>query len=520
MSKINEYLTKEYIERGFGAKHIKAVEIGGKKLIIPCSYVLKHKENATEQFAIDFFNHNDENIDNLASEYDKYNQKYDDNLEFDEIFYSAKEVGKETEETLPLPVPFDQKHLKKSQIKKTYIAERMEKYEDSILSYAIKNVNEVNKNSNAEPITHFSRFEENPVIPELVEAKKEKISQVRKKLEDKKADKPIIVEFEDVKENKPSKRQEKPKKSKTKDIHSLKEKAIRTGKKAILWGSATAALAGGIKLKSVHDDYKEQKDLHENHPELVKKVLQDKLFNQFMEELYEKEGGYAGKEFDGHETNYGVIEKTLEDFNKQHPEFKYPKDVKKLKQNQAKTIAKVAFFEQYKIGNIKSDKVAEMILDMTYNHSYKTIREFMKEGAIAVMKHQGKDTSQRPRQFRHVIDFIGHKGYDRENPEQAKPLTDEETFIFHKAVANARCDYMEKNVKYTINKKGKKTGDKVGLIFRAEEFRDSVKTVEDVRKSTTHQEKEYQSFVEYLIKKDKTLIITAQMIKNASENQK
>lgn len=93
---------------------------------------------------------------------------------------------------------------------------------------------------------------------------------------------------------------------------------------------------------------------------------------------------------------------------------------------------RVAFYEHYKINEIRNNSLSEMLLDAVYNHDYKTFRNFAKEGLIAVMRLRGEDIEKRPRNWKDVPPFLN----DCTNKEQE---------AFYNAFVQARIDFFERS---------------------------------------------------------------------------
>ena len=117
----------------------------------------------------------------------------------------------------------------------------------------------------------------------------------------------------------------------------------------------------------------------------------DALFNKFVKEVFESEGGYANAQQIGEETNMGIVQLTLDGFREDYPEIarkeKFPTNVKYLKRNQAKLIYKKAFFEHYKIADYFNESIGVLIFDMYVNHSTETVEDFINQGLKEARKH-------------------------------------------------------------------------------------------------------------------------------------
>ena len=70
-------------------------------------------------------------------------------------------------------------------------------------------------------------------------------------------------------------------------------------------------------------------------------------------------------------TNMGIQQKTLDTFKSNYPDISqnYPDKVKNLTYNQAKKIAKLVYFDKYRIKEIKYKPLQELMFDSFFNHS-------------------------------------------------------------------------------------------------------------------------------------------------------
>ncbi len=102
-------------------------------------------------------------------------------------------------------------------------------------------------------------------------------------------------------------------------------------------------------------------------------LSQDDVFNHvFYKSVIGEEGGYEDnpKKIDA-PTNMGIRQDTLQRFKKAHSELSqgYPINVRDLSYEQAKQIAKIDYFDAYRIGEIKNNRLQETIFDALFNHS-------------------------------------------------------------------------------------------------------------------------------------------------------
>ncbi len=111
------------------------------------------------------------------------------------------------------------------------------------------------------------------------------------------------------------------------------------------------------KLAELNEKKKEWKE---------KEVDKDKNFETAYKNLKEPEGGYTdGKNQKKDEpTNMGIKQSTLDDYSAKHPDKEFPKDVKDLKQEQAREIYKDAYWDKTDIPKIENDRIRNAVFDM------------------------------------------------------------------------------------------------------------------------------------------------------------
>lgn len=147
-----------------------------------------------------------------------------------------------------------------------------------------------------------------------------------------------------------------------------------------------------------------------------------------------QEGGYANGDKIDQETKYGITNPTLKSFKENFAKDAkgFPETVKDLSFLQANKIIRVAFYEHYKINEIKNQSMSDMVFDAVFNHDYNTFRGFVKEGLIAVKKMRGEDIETRPRNWKDVPEFLNN-------------CTNEEQKAFYDAMVQARIDFISKD---------------------------------------------------------------------------
>lgn len=115
-----------------------------------------------------------------------------------------------------------------------------------------------------------------------------------------------------------------------------------------------------------------------------------RLFNKFMAEIFESEGGYGDKKTIDQPTNMGIIQPTLNAFMKRYPDLAkanhISKNLKQLKRSQAKLIYQKLYFEQYKIGDYKNESIGLLVFDIYVNHEPNTAKKFIDQALKAARK--------------------------------------------------------------------------------------------------------------------------------------
>lgn len=151
---------------------------------------------------------------------------------------------------------------------------------------------------------------------------------------------------------------------------------------------------------SVEQNQNKEEQVKESKPETLKKVktadikrsdaAKMRLFNKFMAEIFESEGGYGDEKTIDQPTNMGIIRPTLLAFIEQYPNLAQANhistDLKKLKRSQAKLIYQKLYFEQYKIGDYKNESIGLLIFDIYVNHEPNTAKKFIDQSLKAARK--------------------------------------------------------------------------------------------------------------------------------------
>lgn len=98
----------------------------------------------------------------------------------------------------------------------------------------------------------------------------------------------------------------------------------------------------------------------------------EEIFQRVLKRTFDEEGGYEyRKNRIDQPTNMGIIQGTLNNFKRAHPDLSssYPNHVKDLTREQAAQIYRKDFFEPYHIGDIKHKPLQETLFDSFVNHS-------------------------------------------------------------------------------------------------------------------------------------------------------
>lgn len=164
------------------------------------------------------------------------------------------------------------------------------------------------------------------------------------------------------------------------------------------------------------------------------KALSSAKYEKSAVKILLREGGYADANKIDQETKFGITNPTLKSFKENFAKEAagFPENVKDLSILQANKIIQLAFYEHYKINEIKNESVADMVLDAVFTHDYNTFRDFVKEGLIAVKQMRGEDIETRPRNWKDVPEFLNN-------------CSTEEQKAFYDAMVQARIDFINQD---------------------------------------------------------------------------
>ena len=101
-------------------------------------------------------------------------------------------------------------------------------------------------------------------------------------------------------------------------------------------------------------------------------INKDEIFDRVLFKSLKEEGGYEDNAYKiDTPTNMGIQQQTLQRFKFAHPDKaqNYPQHVKDLNYQQAREIARLDYFDKYRIGEIQSKPLQETMFDVFYNHS-------------------------------------------------------------------------------------------------------------------------------------------------------
>ncbi|MDR2933896.1 MAG: hypothetical protein LBU68_01275 [Rickettsiales bacterium] len=105
--------------------------------------------------------------------------------------------------------------------------------------------------------------------------------------------------------------------------------------------------------------------------------MEDFGFKQANDKTSKNEGGYVDDpRLIDQPTNMGVIQPTLNDYNKSHPNYNFPKDIRNLTREQADQIYHEKYYTNRKINEIINPRIRDAIYDMgvmsNFNNVVKT----------------------------------------------------------------------------------------------------------------------------------------------------
>ncbi|MCM1294187.1 MAG: hypothetical protein NC133_04685 [Prevotella sp.] len=105
-----------------------------------------------------------------------------------------------------------------------------------------------------------------------------------------------------------------------------------------------------------------------------------KKFDDYNDKSRHLEGGYEDdpKKID-QPTNSGITGPTLKQYNKLHPTFNFPDNVKDLTSEQIDQIYKELFFENRRIDEIENERMGYAIYDMGVMSKFKNVVKLVQE---------------------------------------------------------------------------------------------------------------------------------------------
>lgn len=144
------------------------------------------------------------------------------------------------------------------------------------------------------------------------------------------------------------------------------------------------------KKQTAKENVETEKEVQQTSSNIRSEREKTQLFNRFMADIFESEGGYGDEKTIDQPTNMGIIQPTLNAFIKRYPnlaqENHISTDLKKLKRNQAKLIYRKLYFDQYRIGDYKNESIGLLIFDIYVNHEPMTAKKFIDQALKAARK--------------------------------------------------------------------------------------------------------------------------------------
>ncbi len=387
---LHDYLINEYKQ---ALEEPLYTKINGKNVLIPFVYAVRYssEKEASDNFKVDFFNHTDENVFAIMDVYASYQEEpkfvWFDNIQF--------------------PVPYEAKALSEPEQKNYILADCNKRYENAVKAHLMAKEMGLNPKFVEIETAAFNKLKK-----EILQKKKEaqKPKGIRPTVQEKEAPKAVLTQ------------------NKTGHFKFNRKMMVGFAAGSILFASWLSKCSERTQDKEEYQQEQQAKPKTAINPE--------ERFNAVASALLGEEGGYATKKQIDQETHYGVINSTLKNFKKNYPKYasQMPENLKDLTKEQALTIIRVGFYEQYKIDQIENESIAKLTLDVAYNHDYETMRGFLKKGYCAVLEYRGEDTCQRPRNLRDMPDFVNK-------------CDNNEGEIFLNAVKKARLDFLDKKLK-------------------------------------------------------------------------
>lgn len=93
-----------------------------------------------------------------------------------------------------------------------------------------------------------------------------------------------------------------------------------------------------------------------------------------IDDVFQEEGGYEDNPSKiDQPTNMGITKSSLEKYNKDHPNYNFPTDVKNLIPEQARQIYREDYYRERRIGEINHDRISRAILDMGVMSNFKNV---------------------------------------------------------------------------------------------------------------------------------------------------
>ena len=92
---------------------------------------------------------------------------------------------------------------------------------------------------------------------------------------------------------------------------------------------------------------------------------QDERKQNIIQKTILEEGGYIDNlRLIDQITNTGITQTALDKYNKDHPNFNFPKNLKQLTREQVQQIYSTDYYDEHQIGKIKNERIATAVFDM------------------------------------------------------------------------------------------------------------------------------------------------------------
>ena len=121
----------------------------------------------------------------------------------------------------------------------------------------------------------------------------------------------------------------------------------------------------------------------------------DKKFDDIIVQTFANEGGYENDpRFIDRPTNIGITQKTLDNYNRNHPEYNFPSDVKDILPEQARQIYEEDYYRERHIDRIDDPRIAGAVFDMGVMSNWANVVKLVQKtlGGVAIDGIMGPQT--------------------------------------------------------------------------------------------------------------------------------